>query len=143
MKAKIALYLSVAVALTAFVASGRAQIVQFNANITGAQETPATGSASTGSATMLYNVATNTFDLFVTISNFPNTLTNSHIHEAAVGVPGGVVAPLGAEALYVRSGNTLTGNFYGLTYGGDKLKLLQNKTSSNQMPCNACSPLLH
>ena len=74
---------------------------------------------------MLYDVSANTYDLFVTINNFANTISNSHIHEAAVGVAGGVVSPLGAESVYTRNGNTLTGTFLGLTYGGDKLKLLQ------------------
>ncbi len=115
-----------AVALTAFASIGLAQIVQFNATITGAQGTPPTGSASTGTATMQYNVATNTFNLFVTINNFPNTLLASHIHEAAPGVSGNVVSPLGAEALYTRSGNTLTGSFFNLTYGGTPATLLQN-----------------
>jgi hypothetical protein len=126
MKTKISSCLFFAAALTAFASIGRAQIVQFNATITGAQETPANGSASTGTATMLYDVATNTFDLFVTVNNFPNTLTNSHIHEGAVGVAGGVATPLGAEPLYTRSGNTLTGSFYDLTYGGTAATLLQN-----------------
>jgi len=126
MKTKISRCLFFAVALTAFAGGALAQIVQFNATINGAQETPATGSASTGTATMLYDVAANTFDLFVTVNNFPNTLTNSHIHEAAPGVAGGVVTPLGAEPIYTRSGNTLTGAFYDLTYGGNKLTLLQN-----------------
>jgi Cu/Zn superoxide dismutase len=126
MKTKISCCLFFAVALTAFASIGLAQIVQFNATITGAQETPATGSASTGTATLLYNVATNTFNLTVTVNNFPNTLTNSHIHEAAAGVPGNVVTPLGAEPLYTRSGNTLTGSFFNLTYGGTPATLLQN-----------------
>jgi len=75
---------------------------------------------------MLYDVSANTFDLVVTVNNFPNTLTNSHIHEAAPGVSGGVVSPLGAEPLYTRTGNTLTASFFDVPYGGTKLTLLQN-----------------
>src|SRR5436190_9597886 len=74
---------------------------------------------------MLYNVATNTFDLIVTINNMANTATLSHIHEGAVGVAGSVVTDLGSEAVYTRTGNTLTATFLGKTHGGDKLKLLQ------------------
>ena len=126
MKTKFSRCLFFAVALTAFAGVALAQIVQFNATITGAQETPATGSAATGTATMLYDVTANTFDLVVTVNNFPNTLTNSHIHEAAPGVAGGVVSPLGAEPLYTRTGNTLTASFFDVPYGGTKLTLLQN-----------------
>jgi len=43
MKIKNSRCILFAVALTAFAGIGRAQIVQFNATITGAQETPATG----------------------------------------------------------------------------------------------------
>lgn len=106
-------------------ALGHAQVVTLRATINAAQETPATASPATGTAIMLYDVSANTYDLFVTINNFANTASNSHIHEAAVGVAGGVVSPLGAESVYTRNGNTLTGAFRGLTYGGDKLKLLQ------------------
>jgi hypothetical protein len=74
---------------------------------------------------MLYNVATNTFDLMVTINGMSNTATLSHLHEGAVGVAGGVVTDLGGESVYTRSGNTLTASFLGKTYGGTKLTLLQ------------------
>lgn len=108
-----------------------AQVVTLRATINAAQESPASTSPATGSAIMLYDVAANTYDLFVTINNMANTATNSHIHEGAVGVPGAVVAPIGAESVYVRSGNTLTGTFKGLTYGGDKAKLLKGEAYYN------------
>ena len=44
-----------------------AQIVELRATISAAQEVPVTNSPATGTAIMLYNVATNTFDLFVTL----------------------------------------------------------------------------
>ena len=113
-------------ALSALVLTASAQIVEFRATINAAQETTASTSAATGSAIMLYDVGTNTFDLVVSISNFTNTLTASHIHEAAVGVAGPVVTNFGGEAVYVRSGNTLTATFRGVTHGGTKLTLLQN-----------------
>jgi hypothetical protein len=103
----------------------RAQIIELRATINAAQETPTSTSAATGSAIMLYNVSTNVFDLVVTINNFANAATLSHIHEGAVGVAGNVVTDLGSEALYTRSGNTLTATFRDKVYGGTKLTLLQ------------------
>lgn len=75
---------------------------------------------------LLYNVATNTFDLTLTINNFANTITASHIHEGPVGVAGSVVTNFGSESVYTRSGNTITATFRGVTHGGTKLTLLQN-----------------
>jgi hypothetical protein len=112
--------LACALALTA-----RAQIVELRANITAAQETPPTSSTASGSAIMLYNVATNTFDLLVTINNMANTAIASHIHEGAVGVQGGVVTGLGAESAYTRNGNTLTASFRDIKHLGSPLTLLQ------------------
>ena len=102
-----------------------AQIVEFRATINAAQEVPATTSAATGTAIMLYDVRANTFDLLVSINGITNTLAASHVHEAAAGSNGGVVTNLGAEAVYARSGNSLSGNFRSVAYGGDKLTLLQ------------------
>lgn len=102
-----------------------AQVIELRATINAAQETPASTSPATGSAIMLYDIGTNTFDLVVSISGISNTATASHIHEAATGVAGSVVTNLGAEAVYTRSGNTLTATFRNVTHGGDKLKLIQ------------------
>ncbi|ACB76105.1 CHRD domain-containing protein [Opitutus terrae] len=101
-----------------------AQIVELRATINAQQETTASASPATGTAVMLYDVATNKFDLTVTIENFANPITNSHIHEGAVGVAGGVVTGLGAEAVYQRSGNTVTATFAGVTHGGSPATLL-------------------
>jgi hypothetical protein len=106
--------------------TARAQVVEFRATINASQEVPANSSAATGSAILLYDINANTFDLFVTISNLTNTVTLSHIHEGAVGVAGGVVTNLGAEAVYSRNGTTVTGTFRNVTHGGNKLTLLQN-----------------
>jgi hypothetical protein len=110
-----------ALALTA-----RAQIIEFRATINAAQETPATTSTATGTAVMFYDINANTFDLTVSITGLANTVTASHVHEGALGVAGSVVTNLGAETAYVRSGNTLTQTFKGITHGGTKLTLLQN-----------------
>ncbi|MBC7368664.1 MAG: CHRD domain-containing protein [Undibacterium sp.] len=113
-------------ALFALVASASAQIVEFRATINAAQEVPTNPSAATGSAIMIYDVASNTFDLVVSISNFPATLASSHIHEGASGVNGPVVTNFGGEAVYTRNGSTLTATFRGVTHGGTKLTLLKN-----------------
>ena len=113
-------------ALTALVVSASAQIVEFRATINAAQETPASTSAATGSAIMIYDVSANTFDMVISINNFTSTLSASHIHEGAVGVAGPVVTNFGGEAVYTRNGSTLTATFRGVAHGGAKLTLLQN-----------------
>src|SRR5690606_39222510 len=79
-----------------------------------------------GSAVMLYDVAANTFDLWVTLEDFSNTISASHIHEAITGINGQVVTNLGDETVYARTGNTITGVFRGVTHGGDPVALLQS-----------------
>ncbi|MEO6245263.1 MAG: CHRD domain-containing protein [Opitutaceae bacterium] len=118
-------------ALCALAIGARAQVIELRGTINAAQENPATSSTATGSAIMLYDVAANTFDLVVSISGMTNLATASHIHEGAAGVNGGVVTNLGADAVYVRSGSTLTQTFRGITHGGDKLKLIQGGTYFN------------
>lgn len=113
-------------AVCAFALTAQAQIVQFNATLTAAQETTASTSAATGSAIMLYDVGANTFDLIVTLSNFSNTITASHIHEGAAGTAGPVVTGLGSESVYSRNGNTVTAVFHDVPHQGTKLTLLQN-----------------
>lgn len=112
-------------AFCALALTGRGQVIELRAIINAAQETPASTSSATGSAIMLYDIGTNKFDLMVSISGMSNTATLSHIHEAAPGVAGSVVTNLGGEAVYTRSGNTLTATFRDITHGGDKLKLIQ------------------
>lgn len=102
-----------------------AQIVELRATLNAAQETPASSSAATGTAIMLYDVGTNRFDLIVSIDGMSNTASASHIHEAAPGAAGPVVTGLGGEAVYTRSGNTLRATFRDVSHGGDRLKILQ------------------
>jgi hypothetical protein len=106
--------------------SVRSQIIEFRATIDAAQETTGSTSPATGTAMMIYDVATNRFDLTVTINNLTNTIAASHIHEAAVGVAGPVVTGLGAEAVYIRNGTTVTLSFVDIPYGGTPLTLLRN-----------------
>lgn len=106
--------------------SVRSQIIEFRATISAAQETSGSTSPATGTAMMLYDVSTNTFDLVVTINNLTNTISASHIHEAAIGVAGPVVTGLGPEAVYTRNGTTVTATFTNVTHGGTPLTLLRN-----------------
>ncbi len=108
-----------------------AQIVTLNATINSAQETTGSTSPATGTAIMMYDVSKNTYDLLVTINNLTNTIANSHIHEAAPGIAGSVVAPIGAESVYTRNGTTVTGSFHGLAYGGDPKTLLSGGSYYN------------
>src|SRR3954471_23646524 len=105
-------------ALCALIVTARAQVVELRATINQAQENPPTGSPATGLAIMQYNVATNTFDLMVSISGMNNAATASHIHEAPPGTNGAVVTGLGAEAVYTRSGSTLTATFTNVKHLG-------------------------
>ena len=107
------------------------QIVTLKATINSAQETTGSTSPATGSAIMMYDVSTNTYDLVVSINNLANTITNSHIHEAAPGVAGSVVAPIGADSVYTRNGTTITGNFHDLAYSGDPKTLLSGGSYYN------------
>lgn len=112
-------------ALCACVTSLRAQLIELRANLNAAQEIPLSTSPATGTAVMFYDLRSNTFDLIVSIQNMANTAISSHIHEAPVGVAGGFVVNLGGESAYARAGTTVTATFRGLTYTGDRVKLLQ------------------
>ncbi|MSU50500.1 MAG: CHRD domain-containing protein [Opitutus sp.] len=117
--------LLVAGALCALAVTARAQIVQLRATINSAQENPDTRSPATGNAIMFYNVATNTFDLMVSINGLTNLASASHLHEAPAGTNGGVVTTLGAEAVYTRTSTALTATFRDIKHGGSPLTLLR------------------
>ncbi len=112
-------------AICALLGSVRAQVVELRATINAAQENPATASEATGSAIMFYNVATSTFDLMISLRGMTNTASASHLHEGAAGANGGVVTNLGAEAVYTRSGSTLTATWRDIKHGGTALTLLK------------------
>lgn len=112
-------------AFCAVVLQATAQVLELRATINQAQENPPTGSAASGTAVMFYDVAANKFDLIVSITGMTNTATASHIHDGPVGTNGPVVTNLGGEAVYTRTGNTLTATFRGITHLGDRLKLIQ------------------
>lgn len=105
--------LALAIGLFSFATSADAALVILQANLDQAQEVPtpipppAGMLPPSGVAIMVYDTETNMFDLQVAANGiteasdsvFP-TLTNSHIHLAPPGVPGGVIVPLGGPAVY-------------------------------------------
>lgn len=101
-----------------------AALVRFTAALDAAQETTSSTSTATGSAIVLYDTKSNRLDLTVTLLGFTNTISDSHIHEGAVGVSGPPVVPLGGEVNYTRAGNTTSGTFENLTYSGTPATLL-------------------
>jgi hypothetical protein len=81
---------------------------------------------------MSFNPGTKAMRLRLNVFNMTNTLNNSHFHEGAVGVSGGVVQNLGNNAnsappaipsTYTTANGSLYGIFEG-TYGGDTVRLL-------------------
>lgn len=104
----------------------RAQIIELRATINAAQEVPATASPATGTGRMLYDVASNRFDLFVTINNYANPVTDTHVQEGAPGENGPAQVHAGDEAVYTRTGNTISATFLNRPYPGDPMKLLRN-----------------
>ena len=67
--------------------------VSFTATLKGAVETPPNTSTATGMANFTFNKTTKILSGTVTFSGI--TTTAAHIHKGAVGVPGGVIFPLG------------------------------------------------
>ena len=116
-----------ATSLLAFAVPSGAQIIQLRATINAAQEVPATTSRATGTGVILYDLATNTYDLIVHLDGFANPVTDTHLQEAAAGATGRAVVHAGDERVYTRTnGATLDVSFLNRTYPGDRTKLLQN-----------------
>jgi serralysin len=93
----------------------------FSATLNGAQETPANGSAATGTATGAINLDQTRFAFIVTVSGIDldgaqtpgsnlDNMNNFHIHRAAPGVAGGIVYNPEPDGEYVVNGaaGTLT-----------------------------------
>jgi uncharacterized repeat protein (TIGR01451 family) len=67
----------------------------FTATLNGAQETPATNSTATGTATLLLSPDETTARVSLNFSGLSSAQTGAHIHgPAAVGVPGAILFPL-------------------------------------------------
>lgn len=102
----------------------KARPVALWAHLTPEQETHAVTSSAYGAAQMWFDPDSGKFELILFVYNFTNTLTNSHIHEAAFGVAGGVVNGLGPAASYNRNGNTYSQVWSDVDYAGDAVALL-------------------
>jgi hypothetical protein len=68
----------------------------FIANLTGGQEVPPTGSTATGTATLTLNTAETNIHISITVNNFTNAITASHVHKAMFGQNGSVQFSIGA-----------------------------------------------
>ena len=77
-----------------------------------------------GAAQATYDPATNMITTLVCLYNFTNTLTNSHIHEAAVDASGGVTLGFGGASVYLQNGNTYVQQFGPSAYPGSPVALL-------------------
>lgn len=75
----------------AFTVSASAQMWTFHDMLNGSQEVPANGSQTTGMAMGTYNQATKVLQIAVTSTTFTSNIRFGHIHQAAVGVNGGII----------------------------------------------------
>ena len=66
-------------------------VTTYKATLNGASEVPANSSTATGTANLVYNNSSKTFNITVTYTGM--TATNAHIHKGAVGVSGPPVFP--------------------------------------------------
>jgi CHRD domain len=81
--------------LLAFNTFAMAQTYSVTSVINGANEVPANASAGTATLTGTYDASTKFITVSVTYAGLTGTLTASHLHQAAVGVNGGVIVNLG------------------------------------------------
>jgi hypothetical protein len=96
------------------------QIVPFQSLISGAQETPPTGSPEMGFGLLSYNTTNNTLSFNISIQSLASGEIAAHLHQGAPGVPGPIIAPLplgnsinGTLAIPLNQvGNVLSGNTY-------------------------------
>ncbi len=72
-----------------------AQLVNFEATLSGSEEVPVRITPATGTATATLDTATNFFSLQYTFSGLLGAQTDAHIHGGARGTNGGVLFPLG------------------------------------------------
>lgn len=105
--------------------------VKLTAIITPEQETGTVDSDAYGAAQATYDPMTNEMDVLIFVYNFTNTFTNSHFHDAPVGVSAGVSHGLGGAAEYEQFGNTYTQFFENLDYEGDPVALVSEGTYLN------------
>jgi len=106
MKNRFNLLLSMAMAATTIIALNACskdddkpdKIVEFNATIDAAQETPPTGESGTGTCVATYDTVTNELKYTLTWNGLTDVPTAMHFHKADIGVPGGVEIPINGFA---------------------------------------------
>ncbi|HEY7307368.1 MAG TPA: CHRD domain-containing protein [Bryobacteraceae bacterium] len=81
----------------------------FTTTLSGALETPPTGSPATGTAMVDYITASNDLTYSVTFSNLEAGATVAHIHVGAPGVPGPVILPLNLNGAAGSTSGTFSG----------------------------------
>lgn len=89
-------YRSLSLAAVLSVALAGAALAQTNFVIMmdGAQEVPPVATPATGSGTAVLSADQTTFTMSYSFSGLLGSQTNAHIHQGAIGVPGGVVKQL-------------------------------------------------
>lgn len=110
-----------------------AQVIELRATINATQvASPNTSnSAAKGTAVMLFDVSSSTFDLIVSLQDMPNAITRSQVRQAAAGANGESKADLGADAVYSRSGSIVTATLRNIAFTGDRLQLVRGGTYVN------------
>lgn len=114
--------------------SAQAQLTALQATINGAQETPPTGSVSTGFGFFTFNASTNALNYNINFTALASGEVAAHLHQGAVGVAGPVIValPLGnsingtvaiplAQVPNLLAGNTYV-NFHSNAFGGGEIR---------------------
>lgn len=91
MKSLLAIGTTVGLLLVSGISS--AAIIDYKATLNGKQETPATASAATGTATLQFNDANRRLSGTITLTGITTT-SAQHIHQAACGVAGAPIVTL-------------------------------------------------
>lgn len=82
--------------------SAQAIVVQFNAQLTGAHQVPATGAPGTGLATLFYDTVADTFDFSLSAFDLSGPMTGAHIHAQATATENAAVrVPLDSAPFFV------------------------------------------
>ena len=101
-------------------ALSQAQLSYFSATLNAAQETPPTPSPATGVGCLTLDSSTNQISWNVTFSGLLGPENAAHIHQGAIGVPGGIIVaiPLGnpstgtAALTPAQAATLLAGQYY-------------------------------
>jgi hypothetical protein len=92
-------------------AQAQAQVVTFNAALSGGNEVPGVVTGSAGTAVVTWNTTTNAGTYRVDVYNMPVGTTASHIHVGANGVAGPVVINFTVPTGGISNDYALSGTF--------------------------------